>query len=87
MSNSQQSEPRKYEKIWAMIKANTSDKPVIVKVKAGPFQKTLIQAVKKEKTKENAPRKQVGATYHGELIIDRYDDRVEFKLRYNGDHI
>lgn len=78
---------RKYERIWHAIKNNTSDKPVIVHCKAGPFQKTLIQAVKKEKSKENAPRKQVGVAHHGELIIDRFDDRVEFSLRYNGDHI
>lgn len=84
--SAEQRQLRKYEKIWLLIAANTSGKPVRVRC-VKEFQRTLIQAVKKEKARVNAPRKKVDAVFHGKLVIEQHDDCVLFSLSYNGDHI
>jgi hypothetical protein len=59
---------RKYTAIWAAIKAAPVSRGVEVKVHESAV-KTLIQAVKKEKTVETAQRKKIGMRFVGNLEI------------------
>jgi hypothetical protein len=86
--------PRKYESIWAAIKAADVGVEVPIKVH-GTAAKTLRQAVLKEKSLETAIRKKVGLRYAGKLEIREVTEGVHphgyciiyFKLTFDGTRI
>jgi len=74
-----------YQEIWEALKANT-ERTVIVNCK--PYQiETLIQAVKKIKSTENAARKRLddpSLPHWGRLVVDadKQAGKVRFSLTY-----
>ena len=69
---------RRYATIWAAIKKH---RKVLIRCRPEKMV-TLIQAVKKEKSKEVAPRRALDLPAHGKLEIKRWKDKgeVEFNL-------
>ena len=59
---------RQYESIWLAIKAAETESPVLIRVHH-TAERRLIQAVKLEKTKEVAVKKQLGLPRQGRLGI------------------
>lgn len=57
---------RQYESIWEELKKN---KIAVVKCRPAKI-KTIIKAVKKEKSKENTIKKQLDLPHYGEMIIE-----------------
>lgn len=71
-----------YQQIWSALKANTSKKIV---VNCPPqHMETLIQAVKKVKSTENANRKRLDLDHWGRLIVNKDIEKrtVTFSLTY-----
>ena len=64
----QQAKPRQYQSIWEAIKKAPVGKEVPVKCH-GTANKTVRQAVLKEKSRETASRKQLGMRFAGKLEI------------------
>lgn len=71
-----------YQAIWHALAQNTQEK-IVVRCPAGHME-TLIQAVKKIKSTENANRKRIGAPHWGRLTVskDEKAGTVSFGLTY-----
>lgn len=81
--------PRQYQPIWEKIKATTPGDEVVIRVHASAT-KTLVQGVRKEKSKENAIRRQLGMTSDSQLLNQVVPDPqhagfelVKFKLSWS----
>lgn len=84
---------RKYAPIWKAIKAAKVGEPVAVRVHESAV-RTLVQAVKKEKTREVATKKKLGMRFAGNLIILQEEDTkkagyfvVKFTLDWDGERL
>jgi hypothetical protein len=76
---------RKYEQVWQQIAKAV--RPVRIRVPKN-FQRTFIQAVRKEKTIANVRRKSLGMPSYGRMatVVDEKDPLILiFSLEYNGD--
>lgn len=76
---------RKYEQVWQQIAKAV--RPVRIRVPRN-FQRTFIQAVRKEKTIANMRRKMLDMPRYGKLIttVDEKDPCIlVFSLEHNGD--
>ncbi len=71
-----------YMQVWRALAANTREK-VVVDCPIGHME-TLIQAVKKVKSTENAARKRLGVSHWGRLVVhkDLKAKKVTFSLSY-----
>lgn len=70
----------RYKAIWDSIKKNHSEKKETV-IKCNPKKaKTIIQGVKKEKSKENAPRVALELPSFGELVIRCEEAGTQMKI-------
>lgn len=84
---------RQYQDLWQKIaSASAGEGTPVVCHKS--FVRTLIQAVRKEKTAANMLRKQLELSHYGRLhqkiepIVGTKDKvRVTFTLTFNGDHL
>lgn len=76
---------RRYEQVWQQIAKAV--RPVRIRVPVR-FQKTFIQAVRKEKTIANMRRKSLGMPRYGKMTTTR-DEKdpmiLVFTMEYNGD--
>lgn len=82
---------RQYQGLWLEIAKAEADKPVSVKCHAS-FSRTIIQAVRKEKTAANMLRKNLNLPAYGKLhhvieplLDNRSRVKITFNLEYNGD--
>lgn len=77
---------RKYQPIWEAIKKAPEGESVVVTCH-NP--ERVIQAVKKEKARDNIQRKSVGVLTFGklEVVQDIKNKRVSFRLKYNCDNL
>ena len=76
---------RKYEQVWQQIAKAV--RPVRIRVPKN-YQRTFIQAVRKEKTIANMRRKQLDMPRYGRLntTVDEKDPLIlVFSLEHNGD--
>lgn len=78
---------RKYENIWIMLRDHPTQ---TLKLRVhNSHADTVVQAVKKEKTKDNMTRKKLGMPYFGPLKIKRTPSTninftdIEFKIAYD----
>lgn len=80
---------RQYQAIWNKIKSQGSDSETLVQVHADAA-KRVIQAVRKEKSMENAIRSQLGELSDGKLLAAVVPDKrragfviIHFKLTWS----
>lgn len=78
-SKKQQASQRQYESIWNAIKSADPTKPIQIRCHPNAV-KTIIQAVKKEKTRECGVRGKLGMLRQGKLEIVHNPEVVDGKL-------